>query len=114
MHATLFKFCKVIFLSVVLALPTLAWSNTVEEKPSALAMTGDALFVRPVMMVTTVVGGAIFLVSSPFALLGGNISESWEQLVGRPFSTTFIRCLGCTMNGRKVSTVIKSVDQPAE
>jgi len=114
MHATLFKFFKVILLSVVLALPNLAWSNTIEEKPSALAMTGDALFVRPVMLVTTVVGSAIFLVSSPFALMGGNINESWEQLVGRPFSTTFVRCLGCTMNGRKVTTVIKSVDQPAK
>jgi len=110
MHSTLSNLLKVIIVSVLIALPTMSWSNTIEEKPSALAMTGDALFVRPVMLVTTAVGSAIFIVSSPFAILGGNISETWEQLVWNPFRTTFVRCLGCTMNGRKSTTVIKSVE----
>jgi len=114
MYSKLFNICKVVILSLVLALPSIGWSATIEEKPSALAMTGDAIFVRPVMIVTTVIGGAIFLVSSPFAALGGNIGESFEQLVGKPFNTAFVRCLGCTMNGRKVSTVVKQVDEPKE
>ena len=114
MQSQFAKCLKVITLAFVLALPATAWSNTVEETPSALAMTGDAFFVRPVMLVTTVLGTAIFIVSSPFAALGGNIGESFEQLVEKPFETTFIRCLGCTVNGRKVSTTVKQVEQPKQ
>jgi len=108
------KYLKAIMLALVLAVPTAGWANTIEEKPSALAMTGDALFVRPVMLVTTVIGSAIFIISSPFAALGGNIDESFEQLVKNPFDTTFVRCLGCTVNGRKVSTTVKQVDEPRQ
>ena len=114
MHSKMITIFKAMLLAIVLIVPSMGWSNTIEEKPSALAMTGDALFVRPVMLVTTVVGGVIFLVSSPFAALGGNIGDSFSQLVGRPFETTFVRCLGCTMNGRKVNTTIKEIDQPKQ
>lgn len=114
MQSQFAKYLKVIMLACILALPSAGWANTIEEKPSALAMTGDALFVRPVMLVTTVVGAAIFIVSSPFAALGGNIDESFEQLVKNPFDTTFVRCLGCTVNGRKVSTTVKQVDDPKQ
>jgi hypothetical protein len=116
MQAQLTKCLKVIALALVLAFPATSWSNTstIDETPSALAMTGDAFFVRPVMLVTTVIGTAIFVVSSPFAALGGNIGESFEQLVQKPFETTFVRCLGCTVNGRKVSTTVKQVDQPKQ
>ncbi len=114
MRSQFSKCLKIIGLALVLAFPATSWSNTIEETPSALAMTGDAFFVRPVMLVTTVIGSAIFIVSSPFAALGGNIGESFEQLVEKPFETTFIRCLGCTVNGRKVSTTVKQVDQPKQ
>lgn len=116
MQSQLTRCLKVITLALVLAFPAVGWSNTstIEETPSALAMTGDAFFVRPVMLVTTVIGTAIFIVSSPFSALGGNIGESFETLVEGPFKTTFVRCLGCTVNGRKVSTTVKQVDQPKE
>jgi len=116
MQSQFAKCLKVITLALVLAFPAIGWSNTntIEEKPSALAMTGDAFFVRPVMLVTTVIGTVIFIVSSPFSALGGNIGESFEQLVEKPFETTFVRCLGCTVNGRKVSTTVKQVDQPKD
>jgi len=107
MHANNFSSLKALFLAVVLAFPSIGWSNTVEESPSAIAMSADALFVRPVMLVTTLLGGVIFVVSSPFSGLGGNIGESWNVLVEQPFETTFVRCLGCTMNGRKASTVVE-------
>lgn len=100
------KAVKVLMFSLILALPATGWSNTVEETPSAVAMTGDAIFVRPVMIATTVLGAAIFIVSSPFSALGGNLGESFSELVGKPFNTAFVRCLGCTMNGRKVSAVV--------
>ncbi len=114
MQSQFANYLKAVMLALVLALPTAGWANTIEEKPSALAMTGDAFFVRPVMLVTTIVGTAIFIISSPFAALGGNLDETFETLVESPFTTTFVRCLGCTVNGRKVSTTVKQVDQPKE
>lgn len=111
MHSTLMKLCKTLLLAIVLVVPSTGWSNAVDEVPSPLAMSGDAIFVRPAMMVITVLGAAVFIVSSPFAALGGNIDESFDQLVARPFETTFVRCLGCTMNGRKVTAVVKQTEK---
>ncbi len=105
MFSRLSQLVKVVLLATLLVLPSMGWSNTVEETPSAVAMTGDAIFVRPVMIATTLVGGAIFIVSSPFSALGGNLGEAFDELVAKPFETAFIRCLGCTQLGRKADTV---------
>ena len=114
MHTTLINLCKTLLLALVLVVPSTGWSNTVEEAPSPLAMTGDAIFVRPVMLAVTVVGAAVFIISSPFSALGGNMSEAWDQLVDGPFETTFVRCLGCTMNGRKADTVAQMEEESQE
>lgn len=82
-------------------------ANTVEETPSALAMTGDALFARPALFAMTVVGGAVYVVSLPFSLLGGNAEEAGEVLFMDPAKATFVRCLGCSQVGRKVSDVVE-------
>ncbi|WP_231872051.1 hypothetical protein, partial [Oleiphilus sp. HI0128] len=111
MYSQFTKALKVIMFSLVLALPATGWSNTIEETPSAVAMTGDALFVRPVMIATTILGAAIFIVSSPFSALGGNVEESFDELVAGPFNTAFIRCLGCTMTGRKVSAIVSQEEE---
>ncbi|MTI14601.1 hypothetical protein E1189_16480 [Sansalvadorimonas verongulae] len=66
------------------------------ENPSFFAMTGDMLIARPLMLATTIVGGAIFIVSSPFSAMGGNISGAADTLVKKPFDATFKRCLGCS------------------
>jgi len=91
--------------------PSTGWSSTIEETPSAIAMTGDALFVRPVMLVTTILGAGLFIVSSPFSALGGNVGEAWDVLVEGPFETTFVRCLGCTSNGRKAAHTVEQEEQ---
>jgi|GEM_PF-877716 len=111
MHSTLINLCKTLLLALVLVVPSTGWSNTVVEVPSPLAMTGDAIFVRPVMIGVTILGAVVFIVSSPFSALGGNIGESFDQLVGKPFETTFVRCLGCTMSGRKVTTIVKQGEE---
>lgn len=89
----------------LLSLPQLSFAidNTgaVEEKPTALAMTGDLLIARPALLGITVVGAAVFLVSAPFALMGGNFKESARVLVGKPAQATFVRCLGCSNPGYK-------------
>ncbi len=76
-----------------------AGSEVVEEDPSMLAMTTDLLLVRPVMLVTTALGSAVWLVSSPFSLAGGNAMQAADTLVVGPAKATFVRCLGCTDDG---------------
>lgn len=84
----------------LLSLSSVSQADALKETPSALAMTGDALFARPVLFAMTVAGSAVYLVSLPFSLLGGNASEAGKMLVVDPAKATFVRCLGCTMTGR--------------
>ncbi len=74
-------------------------SGAADENPSALAMTGDLLVVRPVMFGITVVGSVAWLISLPFAAAGGNVKQSTDTLVVAPAKNTFVRCLGCTRPG---------------
>jgi hypothetical protein len=89
----------------LMAFASLGHAQAVDETPSALAMTGDAIFVRPALLATTIVGSAVYLVSLPFSLLGGNAGEAGEVLVMGPAKATFVRCLGCTRTGKKPETV---------
>lgn len=59
-----------------------------------VAVVGDAVVVRPLMLVTTALGTAAFVVTLPFSLLGGNVSEAGEKLVTGPARYTFLRPLG--------------------
>lgn len=106
------KLTRILTTTVVaslLSFSAIGHANTLEESPSALAMTTDALIVRPVLLATTIVGSAVYLVSLPFSMLGGNTAEAGEVLVAGPARATFARCLGCTRNGQKRDTV----EQPA-
>jgi hypothetical protein len=57
-------------------------------------MAGDAVLVRPLGIVATVVGFAFFIVASPFALISGNAGETWDGLVVYPAKFTFQRPIG--------------------
>jgi hypothetical protein len=85
-------------LAVLLLLPqmSLAQDAIGQEDPSALAMVTDAVLVRPMGLVFTVIGAAVFVVTLPFSALGGNVGQAGNTLVAGPFRTTFDRCLGCT------------------
>ncbi len=50
--------------------------------------------VRPLGLVATVLGGAIFLVTLPFSALGGNPDAAYNYLLADPFKFTFNRPLG--------------------
>ncbi len=76
---------------------------TPEDEPSAGEMAADVIVARPLGLVTTVAGSALFLVSLPFSALGGNVSEAADALVVGPAKSTFVRCLGCKSSGRYVS-----------
>lgn len=95
----------------LMAFASIGHADVMEEEPSALAMTTDAVFVRPAMLGITLVGSAVYVVSLPFSLLGGNAAEAGETLVLKPAETTFIRCLGCTRPGRKSEAVTSDNSQ---
>lgn len=83
-------------------------TGAVQEEPSALAMAGDLILVRPAMLTITVLGSAVWLVGLPFSAAGGNVKGSANTLVLQPAKNTFVRCLGCTQAGYNKS--IKVVD----
>lgn len=70
--------------------------DQVNQRPTALAMFGDVVLARPMLLVGTVGGTALFLASLPFTVMGGKVKEAAETLVVGPAHATFIRCLGCT------------------
>lgn len=84
------------------ALPMHSQAQEIDETPSAAAMVFDGLIVRPITLVATVIGTAIWTVTLPFSLLGGNAGDAAETLILEPAAATFVRCLGCTNNGRKI------------
>lgn len=73
--------------------------GVVDEDPGMLAMTADLVLVRPALLATTIVGGVVLLVSSPFSLAGGNFTKAADTLFLQPGKATFVRCLGCTQSG---------------
>lgn len=101
------KLFFVLSMALILIMPRTALAaKSIEEKPSALAMTGDLVVARPFLLAMTVLGTATYLVSLPFSLLGGNAGEAGKTLVVGPAKATFVRCLGCTRVGRKERVVV--------
>lgn len=91
---------RVIILLTTLALVAVpcmtCFAQELEQDDDIIAgkMAGDALVVRPLGLVATVIGGAIFIVSLPFSALGGNTKPAYDYLVVDPFKFTFNRPLG--------------------
>ena len=57
-------------------------------------MTADICAARPVGIASTILGAATFIIASPFAAWGGNLDQSYTELVIKPFNYTFKRPLG--------------------
>ena len=88
-----------LFLSLVLALSsallsTQAAAESLGKESKGAAMVGDLVFARPLGLVGTVLGSAVFVVTLPFSLLGGNVVEAGKALVVEPVKFTFFRPLG--------------------
>lgn len=99
------RLAMVFSLALVLLAPQISYAQAVEEEPSALAMAGDLVVARPLLLAATIVGSAFYVVSLPFSLAGGNAREAGETLVVGPAKSTFVRCLGCTRMGYKQKVV---------
>ncbi len=89
--------------------------------PSYETMIVDTVVGKPLQLVAAVTGTAAYLVSLPFALIGGNADQSQQKLFVEPWDA-MARCLGCTVaednyyKSQVVSdnTVRIIVDQPSE
>lgn len=94
-----------------LMLPQMLWAQeAIDESPNAFAMVGDLVVARPIGVVMTVAGTAVWVVSLPFTLLSGHASEAAGSLIGGPAEATFMRCLGC----RNPGYTHKDIDQHRE
>jgi len=102
MPVTARKLASYLFAGMLListaSLPMLANAETYEEEyvdtPSGGEMIIDAVLVRPIMLVGTVIGVVAFVITLPFSALGGNVGEAADTLVVEPAAYTFVRPLG--------------------
>jgi hypothetical protein len=93
------KHAIILLLAVTLILcpfatATIAGDQVVREDISGEAMAADTVLLRPLGLVSTVLGSALFVVSLPFSLLGGNTGDAAQKLVVDPAKYTFNRPLG--------------------
>ena len=72
----------------------LAQSKDLDNQITAEAMAADLFVIRPLGIVASVAGTAIFIVSLPFSALGGNTKIACQKLVEDPAKFTFKRPLG--------------------
>jgi hypothetical protein len=89
----------ILFVGCMLASQSLWAQSSMDESPHFAKMAGDLVIARPIGIVMTVAGTAAFVISLPFTLLAGSVSEAADALMIGPAKTTFVRCLGCTNSG---------------
>lgn len=65
-----------------------------DNAPSAESMSLDLFLVRPLSLVGTVLGTAVFIISTPFCALAWNCGEPARRLIVEPAKYTFTRELG--------------------
>jgi ABC-type molybdate transport system permease subunit len=88
-------------MAALLVIPSVSVAKNLVEEPSAGEMVLDAVVARPVLLVATVLGTALYVVTLPFSLAGGNAEEAGNALVVGPARSTFARCLGCRVSGHQ-------------
>ena len=98
MHRIGKQFMILFLISALIFIPfgisALAQSKNLDNQISAEAMAADLFVIRPLGIVASVAGTAIFIVSLPFSALGGNTKIACRKLVEDPAKFTFKRPLG--------------------
>lgn len=78
--------------------PTLASAKDYKDDyigtPSGGEMMLDGILIRPLMLVSTVLGTAVFVITLPFTAFGGNVGDAADRLIVEPGAYTFGRPLG--------------------
>ena len=92
------KFLVVTLIAALVLVPfgstAMAQNGPDENEASTEKMALDLLLVRPVGILATLFGGAVFILGVPFSALGGNTGDTYEKLVKTPARYTFKRPLG--------------------
>jgi hypothetical protein len=107
MHKTAKNIIALLMIAAIIWIPTGAMAMTDSDlsktdphyrfrdpQIEAGSMVADALIVRPLGIVATVVGFGLFVISVPFSALGRNVGEAWQGMVVYPAKFTFARPLG--------------------
>jgi len=97
MNGTFKRIVVLVTTFVLIMVPcTTCFAQEIERDDAVIAgqMAGDALVARPLGLCATVIGSALFVVSLPFSLLGGNTGDAFNYLMADPFKFTFTRPLG--------------------
>lgn len=76
------------------AAPASDRTDEADTAPSGEAMALDLLIMRPLSLVGTVLGTAVFIVATPFNLITLNFKDPARRLVLEPAQYTFTRKLG--------------------
>lgn len=83
-----------VFLMTVSICPALAQMEDDESDITTAAMIGDALVLRPLGFVATVLGTAFFLLTLPVTGPSGQTEMAQKKFVSEPGEFTFKRPLG--------------------
>jgi len=84
----------IIFVALVLALPSAATAKSGDQRLSAGGLIYDAALERPMSLVETVVGVGIAGVAYPLSLGSGQSKQVLERCIKEPARNTFTRALG--------------------
>jgi hypothetical protein len=74
----------------------------------------DVLIIRPVSLVGTVLGTALFIVALPFSIPSGSVKMTAKKLIVAPFKYTFTRPLGEFDESNEPSISFEKKQKPVE
>ena len=97
MHKVLKHTTIILIVLSLLAVPIsgfAAESLNKKKETSAGAMAADTIVIRPFGALATIAGFGLFVISSPFSAMGGNIDKAFDSMVKKPAEFTFARPLG--------------------
>jgi hypothetical protein len=64
------------------------------DETDDIMVVGDLVFARPLGIIATAIGSAVFFVALPFTIPSGSVQQTGDVMVGEPFNFTFRRPLG--------------------
>ena len=94
------KWVKSLALVLVLAFPSYSYADTPASEPDGYDALVDAMFLRPVGLITMVVGTGLFICLSPMTAIAtipaphNAFAELADVLIVRPTKYTFVRPFG--------------------
>jgi hypothetical protein len=86
--------CAITIILLPVASPSFAASANEKDDFTTEKMAVDLVAIRPLGIVSTILGCTLYVFSLPFSIPGGNAAAVWESTVVKPAKFTFDRPLG--------------------